>query len=58
MYQWFVKYHAEDVCYFMIVPVHERVGLGKPASHFPTYANESINNGIKKALLAKLEQIL
>jgi len=29
---------------FMIVPVRERVGLGKPPLHFTTNANESINN--------------
>ena len=50
MYQWFVKYHAEDVRNFMIVPVCKRVRLGKPPTHFMTNANESINNVIKQAL--------
>ena len=49
-YQWFVKYHAEDVRNFMITPVRERVGLGKPPSHYTTNANESINNVVKQAL--------
>jgi len=50
VYQWFVKYHAEDVRNFMITTVRERVGLGKPPSHYTTNANESINNVVKQAL--------
>ena len=50
MYPWFVKYHAEDMRSFMIVPVRERVGLGHPPAHFTTNANESINNIVKRAL--------
>jgi len=34
----------------MIVPVCERVRLGKPPSHFTINANEIINNFIKQAL--------
>ena len=47
VYPWFVKYHAEDMRSFMIVPVRERVGLGHPPAHFTTNANESINNVVK-----------
>ena len=50
LYQWFVKYHAAEVRSFMIEPVRERAGLGKPPSHFTTNANESINNVVKQAL--------
>ena len=50
VYPWFIKYHAEDVRSFMIVPVRERVGLGHPPAHFTTNANESMNNVIKRAL--------
>ena len=52
LYQWFVKYHAAEVRSFMIEPVRERAGLGKPPSHFTTKfnANESINNVVKQVL--------
>ena len=50
VYPWFIKYRAEDLRSFMIVPVRERVELGHPPAHFTTNANESMNNIIKRAL--------
>ena len=47
IYDWFVKYKAEDMKTTMIASIRSNAGLGSPPGRYTTNRNESINNAIQ-----------
>lgn len=52
-YQWFQRYHAEEIMRTMLRPVRQAAGLGDPPSEFFTNDSESLNSTFKQFLSFK-----